>query len=215
MSALSFGPVFAAWPALLRGAGMTLLLTVTIVAAATPCGVAVAVGRDRGPAAARVVLGFLSWIVRGLPPLLILMIVFFMPPDYGIELPPFAAAVTGLGLYMTFIYAEVFRAGFAAVPPGTVEAARALGLRRVPILWRVVLPQALRAVLAPFVSHTASLLKNTVLATVVGVREVTSVGKSLFAITFRPLEVLLLVALFFAAVSAVMFAAQARLEHAR
>jgi len=212
MTGLDFSAVLALWPALLAGAGMTLLLTGCVMLVATPTGLLLALGRDRGPTLLRVMLATLSWLVRGLPPLLLLLLVFFIPSDFGVNLPPFAAAVSGLGLYMAFTYAEVFRAGLAAVPPGPVQAAHALGLSPPRILWRIVLPQMRAAVLPPYMSHTSSLLKNTALATVVAVRELTSVGKSLFAVTYRPLETLFVIGLIYAAFSVLLFLAQSRLE---
>ena len=94
--ALDFGAVLSAWPALARGAGLTLLLTGAVLVLATPCAMAVAVGRQGRWRPVNAVLAVLSWIVRGIPPLLLLLIVFFLPPDYGVTLPPFASFVGSL-----------------------------------------------------------------------------------------------------------------------
>jgi His/Glu/Gln/Arg/opine family amino acid ABC transporter permease subunit len=212
MSAPDFSTVLALWPALLAGAGMTLLLTGCVMVVATPPALLLALGRDRGPSVLRGSIAVLSWLVRGLPPLLLLLLVFFIPSDFGVNLPPFTAAISGLGVYMAFTYSEVFRAGFASVPPGPVQAAHALGLSPVRILWRIVLPQMRVSVVPPYMSHTSSLLKNTALTTVVAVRELTSVGKSLFAVTYRPLETLFVIGLIYAGFSAALFLLQSRLE---
>jgi His/Glu/Gln/Arg/opine family amino acid ABC transporter permease subunit len=209
---LDFAAVWHVWPALARGAGMTLLLTGAVLAIATPCGMLVAAGRMARFRATRAALGVCGWVVRGIPPLLILLIVFFVPADFGVNLPPFAAAVTGLSVYMAFTFGEVFRAGLLSIDPGQVQAAHALGLPPLRIFRRVILPQMMPAVLPPYVSHVSSLLKNTSLATVVAIRELTAVGKSLFAATFRPLETLLVVGAIYAAFSAVLLLLQWRLE---
>ena len=209
---LDFGTVLSVWPALARGAGQTLLLTAAVLLLATPCAMAVALGRQGRWRPVAAALATLSWIVRGIPPLLLLLIVFFLPPDYGVTLPPFASAVTGLAIYMTFIFGEVFRAGLAAVDRGQYQAADALGLPPWRVFRRIVLPQIIPVVLPSYVSHASSLLKNTSLATVVAVRELTSVGKSLMAVTFRPLETLTVVGLVYAGFSAVLLLLQYQLE---
>ena len=209
---LDFGAVLSIWPALARGAGMTLLLTGAVLLLATPFAIAVALGRQGRWRAVATVLATLSWIVRGIPPLLLLLLVFFLPPDYGVTLSPFTSAVTGLALYMTFVFGEVFRAGLIAIDRGQYQAADALGLPPWRTFRRVVLPQVIPVVLPSYVSHASSLLKNTSLATVVAVRELTSVGKSLMAVTYRPLETLAVVGLVYAGLSAVMLILQFRLE---
>ncbi len=209
---LDFTAILTVWPALLRGAGMTLLLAGSVMVIATPCAMLVALGRNSRSAALRGTLGVLSWIVRGIPPLLLLLMVFFLPNDFGVSLPPFASAVAGLSLYMGFTFGEVFRAGLLSIDRGQYQAADALGLPPLRIFRRVVLPQMLPVVLPPYVSHLSSLLKNTSLATVVAVRELTSVGKSLLAVTYRPVETLLVVGVIYAAFSAVLLLAQYRLE---
>ena len=209
---LDFAAVLAVWPALARGAGVTLLLTGTVLLLATPCAMLVALGRQGRWWAVRAALGLASWVVRGIPPLLLLLIVFFLPPDYGVTLPPFTAAVTGLSIYMIFIFGEVFRAGLIAIDRGQYQAADALGLPPWRTFRRIVLPQLVPVALPSYVSHASSLLKNTSLATVVAVRELTSVGKSLMAVTFRPLETLLAVGLVYGAFSAVLLLLQFRLE---
>lgn len=212
MTGLDFTTVLGLWPAFAQGAGMTLLLTACVLLVATPCALLVATGRGSRARAVRWLLGVASWIVRGIPPLLLLLIVFFVPADFGVNLPPFAAAVTGLSIYMAFTFGEVFRGGLLSIDRGQYQAADALGLSPLRAFRRVILPQVLPAVLPSYVSHTSSLLKNTALATVVAIRELSAVGKSLLAVTYRPLETLIVVGAIYAAFSAVLFVVQSRLE---
>ena len=208
---LDFGAVLGVWPALARGAGTTLLLTGCVLAVATPAGMAVAAGRRSG-AWVGVPLAVLGWVVRGIPPILILLMVFFVPAEFGVTLPPFVSAVTGLSIYMAFTYAEVFRAGLLSIDRGQHQAADALGLPPWRVFRRIVLPQMMAAIVPPYFSHTSSLLKNTALAAVVAIRELTAVGKSLLAVTYRPLETLFVVAVVYAAFSAVLFLLQSGFE---
>ena len=209
---LDFTPILHLWPALLRGTEMTLLLAAVVLLIATPTALLVALGRDSGIAWLRVCLGVLSWIVRGIPPLLLLLLVFFLPTDFNVNLPPFTAAVTGLSIYMGFTFGEVFRAGLLSIDRGQYQAADALGLSPLRTLRRIVLPQMLPVVLPSYVSHASSLLKNTSLATVVAIRELSSIGKSLLAVTYRPLETLFVVGLIYAVLSAALLLIQHRLE---
>jgi His/Glu/Gln/Arg/opine family amino acid ABC transporter permease subunit len=209
---LDFATVLNLWPALARGAAMTLLLTLAVLLVATPPAMLLAMARDSRRAVLRRPVAMASWIVRGIPPILLLLIVFFVPADFGVNLPPFAAALAGLSLYMAFTFAEVFRAGLRSIDRGQHHAVAALGLPPLRSFRRLLLPQMLPAVLPPYVSHVSSLLKNTSLATVVAIRELTAVGKSLLAATYRPLETLFVVGLIYAAFSAALFVLQARLE---
>src|SRR5687768_1909974 len=118
-----FSPLLVVWPALARGTTMTLLLTGAILLVSTPVGILVAVARDSGARAVSLPLAVLSWLFRGIPPLLVLLIVFFVPAEFGVKLPPFPSAVLAMSLYMTFYFAEVFRGGFASVPKGQYQAA--------------------------------------------------------------------------------------------
>jgi His/Glu/Gln/Arg/opine family amino acid ABC transporter permease subunit len=209
---MDFTAVFAAWPVLLSGTLMTLGLTGAVLLVATPAGFLFALARNSRHVWLQRTMAVASWLVRGIPPLLLLLIVFFVPGQFGVNMPSFLSALVGMGLYMAFYFAEIFRGGLASVGRGQFQAAESLGLSPLRTFGRIILPQMLPAVLPSYISHASSLLKNTALASAVAVRELTGVAKSLFAVTYRPLETLIVVAAIYALISALLFLVQFALE---
>lgn len=210
---LDFSTVFAVWPALLSGTLMTLALTGAVLLISTPLGFAYALARNSRSIVLGIVMAVVSWLIRGIPPLLLLLIVFFVPGQFGLNMPSFLSALIGMSLYMSCYFGEVFRGGLASIDRGQYQAADALGLATGRTFRRIIVPQMLPAILPSYVSHASSLLKNTALASAVAVRELTGVAKGLFSVTYRPLETLLVVALIYAVISGAMFALQFGLEH--
>jgi glutamate transport system permease protein len=108
-------------------------------------------------------------LVRNTPLTLVLVFLGFAAPKLGIPIDFVPAACLGLGLYTAAFVCEAVRSGINTVPAGQAEAARALGLSFGQVLGSVVLPQALRASVAPLVSVLIALLKNTTVASAISV----------------------------------------------
>jgi polar amino acid transport system permease protein len=112
-------------------------------------------------------------IVRAMPVLVLLILIYFALPFAGraFALEPFTAALLALTLAMGAYTAEIVRAGIQAVPKGQFEASAALGLSFLTTMRKVILPQAIRLVIPPHVSNCVSVVKDTALATVVTMPE--------------------------------------------
>ncbi len=205
---LDFGIIAVVWPALLKGSLVTVQLTLAVLICATPLAVLVALGRDSKIPALRLPLAVFSAVLRGIPPLLVLFIVFFGLPPAGITLDPFPSAVLAMTCYMAFYFGEVFRGGLQSVPPDQWRAAEALGLKPSRTVVRIILPQTLPAVLPPYISHATEVLKGTALATAVAVPELTSAARQVFVVTFRPFEVLIVAALIYAVLDGILLTLQ-------
>lgn len=130
-------------------------------------------------------------------PLLVQLIWFYyaLPVLLGIQIPAVAAATMTLSLYTGAFYAEIFRGGIISIEQGQWDAARALGLRPWPMMRRVILPQAIRRMIPPFVNQSITQLKNTSLVSVIAVPDLLYNGGLITAATYRPLEVYTVVAL--------------------
>ncbi len=150
----------------------------------------------------------LSWIFRGIPPLLILFFAFFALPLIGLKLNPLPSAIVAMSSYMAFYFAEAFTAGLNSVPAGQWQAARALGLSPARTLIRVILPQTIPAALPPYISHATEILKGTALAAAVAVPELASAAKRVFVVTYRPLEILIVAAAIYAVLDAILLILQ-------
>lgn len=205
---LDFSILFLVWPRLLDGAWVTVQLTAVVLALATPLAVLVAVLRNIGFALLAWPLGLVSATFRGVPPLLILFIAFFGLPAFGLKLSPFAAAVIAMTAYMAFYFGEVFRGALLAVPAGTVQAATALGLSPLRIFFRIRLPQAVPSAIPPYISHATEVLKGTALTAAISVPELSGTANQLFAVTFRPFEVLLAIALIYGVLDGMLLTVQ-------
>lgn len=196
--AFDFSGIPAVLPALLKGALVTIELTALTLIFATPGGVIVALLRAAPSVWLRWALLAISWVFRGIPPLLLLFFSFFGLPLMGLTLDPLPAAVLAMSVYMSFYFGEVFAAGLKSVPRGQWQAAASLGLSRPRTLLRVILPQTIPAALPPYISHATEILKGTALAAAVAVPELSGAAKRVFVVTYKPLEVLLVAAAIYA-----------------
>jgi polar amino acid transport system permease protein len=150
-----------------------------------------------------------SWIVN-LPlvafieafrctPLLVQIVWFYyaLPVLLGIQIPAVVAGIMTLSCYTGAFYAEIFRGGIISIEQGQWDAARALGLRRWHVMRKVILPQAIRRMIPPFVNQSITQLKNTSLVSTIAVPDLLYNGSLITADTYRPLEVYTVVALIY------------------
>jgi ABC-type amino acid transport system permease subunit len=111
-------------------------------------------------------------VLRGIPPIVFLFIVFFGIGSGAITLSPFQAAVIGLGLISAAHLAEIYRGSLLAVNRGQFEASQALGLGRTTTYVRVIGPQAMRVAIPGMVTWAISLLKDSAIVSTIGVAEI-------------------------------------------
>ena len=184
-------------PWLLQGAVMTLETSLLAIALGLPVGIALAVAQR---ARLRMLRGFVSVYIsfaRGTPLFIQIMLVFFVLPSLGFDIPRFCAGVIALSLNSGAYIAEMIRGGLTAIPKGQVEAARALSMPR-SLMWRhIILPQVLALILPPLTVEFTGLLKGSALLAVIGIVELTRTGQQMVAATFKPLEIWLMVGIFY------------------
>jgi polar amino acid transport system permease protein len=135
-------------------------------------------------------------------PLLVQIIWFYyaFPVVIGVNIPAHVAAMTVLSLYGGAFYAEIVRGSIESIHRGQWDAARALGLTRWQLLRLVILPQALKPMIAPYVNQSVTQLKNTSLVSVIAVPDLVYNATLINADTYRPLEVYTVVALIYFAI---------------
>jgi polar amino acid transport system permease protein len=155
------------FPMLMRGVGNTILLGLASIFFGGLGGLFVCLMRLYGPKPARLLaIGFID-ILRAMPILVLLILIYYALPFVGIRFTSFTSATLALSLVLSAFTAEVCRAGIEAVPKGQFEAAAALGLSFWRTMGTVILPQALRMVVPPLTSNAVSIFKDTALASVV------------------------------------------------
>ena len=178
-------------PELLEAALGTLRMTAFAFVVAAALGLALAIVRLGGGAAGRLAFLYIE-IVRGMPALALLFLIYFGLAPIGIVLNSFAAAVVAFGLNGAAYLAEVYRAGIEAVDPGQREAAQMLGLRRFQVMREVTLPQAVPIVLPPMGNYLVSLLKDTSIASLIAAPELMLRSRDLAGTYYLPMEFYLL-----------------------
>ncbi|MBB3173797.1 polar amino acid transport system substrate-binding protein [Endobacter medicaginis] len=166
-------------PMILRGAWMTLLVSVLGMAVAVVVGLPLALLRRYAVAPFAALATAFIELVRGTPLLVQILFIFYGLPELGIQLNPLAAGVIALGLNYAAYEAENYRAGLEAVPRGQAEAAAALGLSPMQGLRYVVVPQALRTVLPVMTNDFISLLKDSSLVSVITLTELSQTYEQL------------------------------------
>jgi polar amino acid transport system permease protein len=193
-----FDAVIGDLPRLLLGVPLTLGITVVAFGVGTVAALPIALARMAGlPLLSPLAVAWLEFF-RTTPPLMHIVWAYYaLPVIADVRLPAFAVIAGALACSTSAQMAEIFRAGFLAVPRGQTDAARVLGLGSWQRLWWVVLPQTLRLILAPSCNTLVSLLKQSSLAAVIAIPEVMNRGWILASETFRPIEVLTLVALIY------------------
>jgi polar amino acid transport system permease protein len=132
-------------------------------------------------------------IMRGIPPILILML-FFFTLDMG---APITAAVVALSMYHTGYITEIVRGGIEAIPKGQFEAAESLGLSNIKVMTKVIIPQIWYQIIPSLASQYVILVKDTALVSVIGVREILWSGRQLMVLTFKPFQIYFLIGVFF------------------
>ena len=185
LSLFNFSDASNYLPDLLRGALISVELTVCVMVLSLVFGLLVALARLTRIRAVRIVATFYVEVVRGTPCMLQLFYIYFVLPAFGIKIPPFAAGVVGLTVNYSAYLSEVYRAGIQAVPRGQVEAAMALGMSRRLMMRRVILPQAIRIVVPPLGNYFISLFKDTALASTITVKELMFSGQIIAATNFQ------------------------------
>ena len=188
-------------PLLLAAAGTTVTLSLASMSLAMTGGLIVSLCRLYGPRPLQAMaLGYVEFF-RGIPLLLVLFFLYFGLANYGVDLPATRTAVLGFGLTYAAYEAEVYRSAIRSVPRGQWEAALALGMSGPQAFRKVIFPQALRTALAPMTNDFVALFKDTSLVSVIAVRELTKEYLILSRSSLKFVELGLLTAALYLAMS--------------
>ena len=193
-----FGVVRSYLPQLATGLGLTIFLTLASMAIGLVLGALVAAGRLSRYRPLRLFIGGYIEVMRGTPALVQLVWVYYcVPIILGIQVPAIPAVILALSLNVGAYYGEAFRSGIQAVPREQVETADVLGLNYIQRMRYVVLPQAFRTVLPVLISTSIALFKDTSLVSTLGVADLMYTGQVAAIQTYRPIEILTVVAVIY------------------
>ncbi len=158
---------------LLQGFGVTCQLFFLTLLFALPLGLIIAFGSMSKFTPLRAVTRTVVWIVRGVPLMLQIFIVFYVPGFFGIpSFDRFPSALIAFVINYACYFSEIYRAGIEAIPVGQTEAGLVLGMKRSQIFTRVTLQQVFKRIIPPMGNEIITLVKDTALARVIAVFEI-------------------------------------------
>jgi polar amino acid transport system permease protein len=164
--------IVATLPKIISGMGVTLLIAACVVVTGIVAGLLLAALRAYQIGPINFVIIIFADVMRALPPLVLVLLVYFGLPNIGLTLSGFAVLWLVLSLVLAAFAEEIFWAGITSVRKGQWEAARSCGMTYTATLVHVILPQAVRLTVPPLTNRTIAITKNTALGTVIGVPEI-------------------------------------------
>jgi polar amino acid transport system permease protein len=216
---------------ILEGVVLTLELTASAMTLGVILGVLLAVMRLSPNPLVSGASWLYIWFFRATPVLVQLLLWYFIAAIYprislgipfvGVEfvhgsantvITPYVAALLGLGLNEGAYMAEIVRAGIISVGEGQTEAAQSLGMSRLQIMRRIVLPQAMRVIIPPTGNETISMLKTSSLASVIALTELLLAVETIYAVNYKPIQLLIVASIWYAAMTSVLYVGQYYLE---
>jgi polar amino acid transport system permease protein len=218
--------IFQPSPALIGGLAITIYASVVSQVFGVVIGIFSALAGMARNRILRTISGFYVWFFRGTPLLVQMFIIYFGTPYlFGIDLFPndvhlgflslrgsVLAGIVALSINEGAYMSEIVRAGILSVEPGQTEAAKSLGMTYGLTMRRIVLPQALRVIIPPLGNEFNNMLKTTSLMAVIAVTELFRVAQGVYAVTFKPFEVFLGVAVYYLALTTIWTLIQGMIE---
>ena len=190
-------------PRMWEAAGVTIWATVASFAFALVGGlVLMLLKTHRSPWVSRPATEFVEFI-RATPLLVQIFFLFFLLPDFGITLPPLTTGILAIGIYNSALCAEVYRAGFQAVPKGQWEACIALNMSPWRTFKDVIIPQSLPPIVPALGNYLVAIFKETPLLSFVAVAEIMQISKLIGAEYYRFTEAVTIAGILFLVMSLV------------
>jgi polar amino acid transport system permease protein len=188
-----FGETFLNWevmaqyaPKIAEGFVVTLQLAAAIVLTGLAAGLAAALVRTLRVRGVNLLIVLAVDLLRALPPLVLIMILYFALPTVGVRLTGFVATWLALSAVLAAFAEEIFWAGILSVPRGQWEAARSTGLSFMQTMLHVVLPQAVRLTIPPLTNRTIAITKGTALGATVAVGEILYQAQTGYSFSYNP-----------------------------
>lgn len=158
---------------IVSGIGMTVVITVASLLIGGVLGLPLVAARRSAWTPLRTAATVYIDVVRSIPPITWLFLIYFGLPQYALRLDSMSASILGFSVIASAYMAETYRSGLLSIPTGQWEAATALGMRFLPTNRYVITPQAFRVTLPAVAAYAIALLKDSALASTIGVHEIT------------------------------------------
>jgi polar amino acid transport system permease protein len=181
-------------PLILLGFRYTLLLALGGLVLGFIIGILLAFAETYLPQRIRIVAAAIDQVLRGIPLIPLLFLIYFGLPSLGLAFPTLAAASLGLGLRSGGYQSQIFRSALESIGVGQVEAALSIGMRRFEAYRNVLLPQAFRLSIPAWTNEFTVVLKDTSMTIAIGVPEIMTQAANAVALTLQPLPIYLIAA---------------------
>jgi len=191
---IDFNLMYESLPYLFRGALVSLSIAALGCLIGFIGGTIFALLQTNAVRVVRMLVSSFTAIVRGTPMLIQITFMFILLPTIGIYIPAFWVAVIAIGINSTAYVSNVIRAGILSVARGQIEAAYTLGLTRLQTIRYIVLPQAVRTVLPSLGNEFVTLIKDSSLASVIGVYELTKEGSFIISRHLNSISIYIVIA---------------------
>lgn len=197
-----------------KGIGLTLWITgASLVIGGVIALVLVALARSRFSVVRAIVKGYIS-IVRVIPPITWLFLIYFGLPQYALRLTTTEAAIVGFSIIVSAFMAEIYRSGLLAIPVGQYEASHALGLGTWTHVQHIITPQAFRVALPAIATYGIGLLKDSALASTIGAHEITYFAQQTAKQTFQGLLAFTIAGILYIVISLIVAVISRRVDFA-
>lgn len=193
-----------ALPHLLHGAIVSISLALCALLIGFSGGIVLAVLQTSGNRFLQKAIMLYTTIIRGTPMLIQIVFLYYLLPVMGIHISQFFSAVLAIGLNSSAYISQIIRAGILSINKGQIEAARTLGIPRADTIRYIILPQALRVVLPALGNESITLIKDSSLASLIGVAELYKEGQIVISQTYDSLSVYCALALIYLCITSIL-----------
>jgi polar amino acid transport system permease protein len=185
------------FPYLMKGAVQTLWMSLLTLFFGTLFGVVLGIAAVSRFKALRAVIDAYIFVTRGIPILVLMFITYYAFPALGYRVSNYTAVTVALVAYAAAFYTDVVRGALLALPRGQTEAAKSLGIGRMWIVFDILIPQAIRPSIPPWLNTSIVMVKSTSYAAIVGAWELTYASKEIVERTLATFEIFSAVMLFY------------------
>lgn len=201
---IDFNLIKESLPNLLYGTGVSLQITFIAACMGLSLGTVLGFAETSRVRFIPFAIGIYVTLFRGTPMLIQILFVYYVLPQFGLSLEPFWAASLAIGLNSSAYISQIIRAGIHAVPTGQIEAAQTLGFTSLKTIRHIIFPQALRMTLPALGNELVTLVKDSSLASIIGVMELTKEASVIRSRTYDAFSILLAVAIIYLILTATL-----------
>jgi len=201
---INFAVIHLALPHLLHGALISIALAACALLIGFTGGIILALLQTGGHPVLQKTIGMYTTIIRGTPMLIQIVFLYYLLPVIGIHISAFFSAVLAIGFNSSAYVSQIMRSGIIAINKGQIEAARTLGIPRRDVIRYIVLPQAFRMVLPALGNESITLIKDSSLASLIGVSELYKEGQIVISQTYDSVSILFALALCYLTITSIL-----------